>query len=202
MTMGMASAWDAMPSAVVFACESRGAPPPLHVPGVASRVGIDINPLDVRSTDDVAWLRALVWPEHDDRRALLDAAIAVAAKDPPRLVRGDVFEWLPVEVAAAPVDSTLCVVATFVLNQFSRSDLARFRAMLEDLSVARPIWLVVIGLTEFVLQGEHDGQAIRVWTLRIDAGRGKYRLSSLCNPHGRWIEYQPDERYYEWLPWE
>ena len=189
-------------SAVVLECESRGAPPPLVLPRVASRAGIDINPLDVTSPGDVEWLRALVWPEHDDRRALLDAAINVAAKEPPRLIGGDVFELLPEEAAAAPDGSALCVVATFVLNQFSRPDLARFRSMLEALSCRRPVWLVVIGLTEFVLQGEHDGQAIRVWTLRIDGGKGLYRLSSLCNPHGRWIEYQPNEPYVEWLPWD
>jgi hypothetical protein len=52
---------------------------PLPVAGddrVVARVGIDANPLDVRSDDDAAWLRAAVWPGDPARAARLDAAIA------------------------------------------------------------------------------------------------------------------------------
>ena len=55
---------------------------PHRLPEVAWRGGIDLNPLDVRRTDDVAWLDALVWPEHDDRRERLRAAAAIAAVRP------------------------------------------------------------------------------------------------------------------------
>ncbi|MFE4545324.1 DUF2332 family protein [Arthrobacter sp. NPDC056727] len=45
-------------------CRTRGPVPlPGSLPHVAWRAGIDLNPLDVRSPDDVAWLEALVWPE-------------------------------------------------------------------------------------------------------------------------------------------
>lgn len=67
---------------------------PAAVPDVVWRAGIDLNPLDVRSPEDVAWLRTLIWPEHAHRRQRLDAAVALAATDPPRLVRGDLVEEL------------------------------------------------------------------------------------------------------------
>src|SRR5690348_8572148 len=63
-------------SSVKLDCPSRGAPLPLEsgVPAVASRWGIDLNPLDLRRDEDRSWLEALIWPEHADRRALLKAA--------------------------------------------------------------------------------------------------------------------------------
>ena len=71
----------------------------------AWRGGIDLNPLDVESDDDMSWLLTLVWPEHDDRRAQLANAIEIARADPPDLRRGDLVEMLPalVDEAAAAV---------------------------------------------------------------------------------------------------
>jgi hypothetical protein len=67
------------------------------------------------STPHVAWLDALIWPEHAHRRARLRAAMAVAAADPPLLVRGDLVDDLPTLAAQAPPGATLVVFHTSVL---------------------------------------------------------------------------------------
>jgi len=64
---------------------------------------------------DVAWLEALIWPEHAHRRARLRAAAAVATAEPPLLVRGDLVDDLPALAAQAPADATLVVFHTSVL---------------------------------------------------------------------------------------
>jgi hypothetical protein len=84
---------------------------------VVWRAGLDLNPLDVTDPADVAWLDALIWPEHDHRRARLRAAAAVAAADPPLLVRGDLVDDLPALAARAPAGATLVVLHTSVLYQ-------------------------------------------------------------------------------------
>ena len=81
------------------------------------RAGLDLNPLDVTDPADVAWLDALIWPEHAHRRARLRAAAAVAAADPPLLVRGDLVDDLPALAAQAPAGATLVVFHTSVLYQ-------------------------------------------------------------------------------------
>jgi len=48
------------------ACELRGdrmPPLPDDPPAVAWRVGLDLNPLDVRDPEAARWLEALIWPE-------------------------------------------------------------------------------------------------------------------------------------------
>ena len=58
-------------------------PLPERVPEVAWRQGVDLNPLDVTDPDTAAWLTALVWGGHTDREERLQAALRVAAVDPP-----------------------------------------------------------------------------------------------------------------------
>jgi hypothetical protein len=90
---------------------------PAAVPDVVWRAGLDLNPLDATDPEDVAWLEALIWPEHAHRRARLHAAAAVAAADPPLLVRGDLVEDLAALAARAPTDATLVVFHTSVMYQ-------------------------------------------------------------------------------------
>lgn len=98
-------------------CATTGMTPPDRRPEVVWRAGIDLNPLDVTDPADVAWLDALIWPEHEHRRARLRAAAAIAAADPPLLVRGDLVTGLAGLAAQAPAGATLVVFHTSVLYQ-------------------------------------------------------------------------------------
>jgi hypothetical protein len=101
----------------VLDCAATGMPPPARLPEVVWRAGLDLNPLDATDPADVAWLDALVWLEHSHRRGRLRAALAVAAADPPMLVRGDLVDDLPALAALAPAAATLVVFHTSVLYQ-------------------------------------------------------------------------------------
>jgi hypothetical protein len=101
--------------APVLDCAATGIAPPADVPEVVWRAGLDLNPLHVTDPADIAWLDALIWPEHTHRRARLRAAAAVAAAEPPLLVRGDLVDDLPALAAQAPAGATLVVFHTSVL---------------------------------------------------------------------------------------
>jgi hypothetical protein len=168
-------------AAVVLPCSLSGAEPPQRRPDVVWRAGIDLNPLDAGDPDDRAWLEALVWPEHEDRRARLTAASAVVADDPPRIVRGDLVAQLPALAAQAPPDATLVVFHTAVLVYLSTDDRARFR---DEVARAGAVWVSNEAPGVF---GDIDA--------RLPAGvdtRGTFVLSrdgspvALTHPHGRW----------------
>ena len=112
----------------VLECAATGVAPPAGLPEVVWRAGIDLNPLDVTDPADVAWLDALIWPEHAHRRARLRAAAAVAAAEPPLLVRGDLVDDLPALAAQAPAGATLVVFHTSVLYQVPGPRRAAFAA--------------------------------------------------------------------------
>jgi len=113
-------------SAPILDCRATGLNPPPTRPTVAWRAGVDLNPLDVTDPGDVAWLEALIWPEHAHRRERLHAAIEIARDDPPRLVRGDALAALPGLAAQAPADATLVVYHSSVLYQMPPPDRSRF----------------------------------------------------------------------------
>ncbi len=78
-----------------------------------------------------------------------------------------------------------------------RETLAR---MLKALSFSRDIYLVQIGCPDFIERGAQlDGEE-QVWILRIHNGAGEYRISSVANPHGRWLTMQPDSPWKAWKP--
>ena len=114
-------------------CTVTGLTPPTTLPEVVWRAGLDRNPLDVRDPGDLAWLDALIWPEHDDRRARLHAAAAIAAAEPPRLVHGDALDDLAEVAAAAPADATLVVFHTSVIYQLPQNRRPAFTALAASL---------------------------------------------------------------------
>ena len=92
---------------------------PERAPAVVGRVGVDVVPIDVRDEDQTSWLRALVWPEHRERAALLASALALAQRTPPRVVRGDALACLPDLLREARRDAAVCVTHTHTLNQMT-----------------------------------------------------------------------------------
>jgi hypothetical protein len=117
----------------VLACAATGMAPPADLPEVVWRAGLDLNPLDVTDPADVAWLDALIWPEHEHRRARLRAAAALAAAEPPLLVRGDLVDDLPALAAQAPADATLVVFHTSVMYQVPAPRREAFAKMVRGL---------------------------------------------------------------------
>lgn len=90
-------------------------PVPARHPEIAWRGGVDLNPLDVGDEDAMAWLTNLVWPEQDERRSRLRAAITVARHEPPSIVRGDLFDALPALLAEAGRHGTPVVFHSAVI---------------------------------------------------------------------------------------
>ncbi|SDY13852.1 hypothetical protein SAMN05661080_02448 [Modestobacter sp. DSM 44400] len=132
------------PSPVTLSCELSGpVPVPARVPKVVARMGVDLNPLDPADPDDRAWLHALIWPGHPERRSRLDAALDLAAAEPATMFTGHLLDQLPVAVAAAPAASTTVVFHTAVLAYLSDDDKAAFIALVGGLPVR---WISQEGL--------------------------------------------------------
>ena len=125
--------------APVLSCRCLGPVPlPSRPVDVVWRAGIDINPLDVTDPDDVRWLSCLVWPGEGDRAQRLAAAIDLARRDPPRLIRGDLAERLAETAAGAPRDATLVVFHSVVLAYVSPAKRLEFARAVTALDA---VWL-------------------------------------------------------------
>jgi hypothetical protein len=113
---------------------TSGAPPlPGVVPEVAWRAGIDLAPVDVTDPEAVRWLENLVWPEQEERRARLRAAVEVARADPPRIEAGGLLERLPAVLDQVPEDVVTVVFHSAVIAYLDHAGRERFAALMEGL---------------------------------------------------------------------
>jgi hypothetical protein len=171
-------------SPVHIACELRGAqqpPLPAALPLVARRVGLDLDPLDVRDPDAALWLRALVWPDEAGRAELLQQAIRVAQQDPPRLWPGNALDLLPEALATIPNDQALCVFHTHTINQFAPEARARLSALLAEHAAGRNLYRISI---------EWLGEVYpRLELVAFESGVRTESLLAYCGAHGEWLEW-------------
>lgn len=130
-------------AALELPCAVSGPVPlPSVLPDVAWRAGLDLNPLDVRSEDDMRWLQSLVWPEQTDRLDTLHAAAAVAREDPPRIETGDLTVDLAALAADAPAEATLVIFHTAVLAYVDDAGRAAFAASVAEVAGGRrTVWI-------------------------------------------------------------
>ncbi len=173
-------------SPVRLACELRGdrVPPlPDESPAVAWRVGLDLNPLDVRDPEAARWLEALIWPEEYAHGApRLRRAISVAEQEPPTLLAGDALDLLPEALAAVPEGASPCVFHTFTLNQISDVGRQLFSTILAEHARERDIHRVSIEWLE-----ADDSPLLRL--LRYADGAEEDRLLARCDDLGEWMEW-------------
>ncbi len=193
--------WGRSASRVELETELRGSgtvTPPARVIPVASRAGIDVNPIDLADRDELLWLRALIWPEHVERHGQLMDAAAELADSPAPVHRGDASCDLPRLLDRVPAEAALVVYSTIALYQMSRQGRRRITEELEARSRERPVWRAT-------LEGAHPPS---LTLTRYRAGSGETELLARASPHGEWIEWRrraprrrtPGERW--WRRWE
>jgi hypothetical protein len=171
------------PDAPTLRCAPRGPVPlPARIPAIAWRAGLDLNPLDVTSDDDVRWLSCLVWPGEGDRERRLAAAIASARRDPPAVHRGDLLTGLPALAAQAPAGATLVVYHSSVLYYVAPDQRAQFTSTVRGLGA---IWLSneAPGVLPGTAAPARDDQ---MCVLARDG-----QPIACTDSHGTWLQWRP-----------
>lgn len=156
--------------------------PPLgRTPTVASRVGLELNPVDLGDMTQRDWLRALVWPDHVARFRRLEAALEAYAHVKPEIRAGDALALLPDALHAIPEDQPVCIYHTLVIYQFSASMREALENILTVAGLRRPVW-------RLGLEGLLNGEAPLLLS-RYHDGTRDMRTLALCDPHGAWIDW-------------
>ena len=179
-------------SPVQLSCELRGAalpPLPNTMPGISSKLGIDLHIINLTDENERRWLQSLVWPEHQDRANLLAAAIGVQRQHAVRLMNGDGLELLPQVLAGISQSSIACVFHTAVLNQFPRENRAVFSNLLAEYGEANDLaWI-----SAEMAPGAPSIVQVEVTTW-LNANR-HHQILARAHPHGRWLEWTASANY-------
>jgi hypothetical protein len=148
---------------------------------VVSRVGLELNPVDVTDSNDEAWIRALIWPDQPERHRRLAAALRRAATDPPRIVAGDGLTDLAPLISGLPTRAAACVVHTHVMNQLGPSGREAFDDVLRTVSPNRPVYRIA---------SEWLRTPTPVLDLTVyDQGTRSYLPLGTADKHGAWLDW-------------
>jgi hypothetical protein len=178
---------------------------PTSFPAVAARMGIDLNPIDVRDLDAALWLRALVWPEHRDRAERLERAMAIVAHEPPRLMAGNALEVLPNALSRIPPEAAVCIFHAHTLNQASPDARQQLLELLAAQSVTREIhhlsmesravWHARSPTQEATLPAQRRPELRALahyeleWRRFARGGLTEQAVLARYHPHGGWLEW-------------
>ena len=187
-------------SPLVLECELRGTVAP-HLPDgfphVSSRIGLDLEPVDLHHRDQARWLVACQWPDQPERLHRTRTAIALAHGDLPTVARGDaVDDVAPLVRDVAPVALPV-VTATWALSYLPEARQRAFVAELDRLGTERDLSLVfaeqpveVPGLPVPPRpDGQPDGRPTALVAVHWrDGVRAAERLADQ-HPHGTWLEW-------------
>jgi hypothetical protein len=174
-----------MTSEVQLHCSLIGAMKPTlprEMPSIQSRVGIDIHPIDIMNTDEVRWVRALIWPEHIDRADLFERAIGVARRDPPQVILGNAADVLLSAANTLPSDSVLCIFHSYALNQCTEAIRNQIVANIEELARSKDVFRVSLEW-----YGGQKQPQLELYS--YTAKRREQQLLAHCESHGRSIEW-------------
>ena len=164
--------------------EWSGEAPALSHPTIAERRGVDLNPLDPTSPEDLLRLMSYLWPDQPER---LDMTKAVAGAAPAPVDKADAIDWLEHRLVAAPEGHLHLIQNTVAWQYFPPETQAHGLALLTAAGAAatrdRPLaWL------QLETDGDLHGLGGAAITLQmwpsgdvINLGRADF--------HGRWVRW-------------
>jgi hypothetical protein len=89
------------------------------IPVIDYRIGLDLHVVDHSCTDSIAWLRALIYPEHRSRREKLEAALRFRSSWNLDLRDCDGFASIQAVIDEVPPNNIPVIYHTNVANQIS-----------------------------------------------------------------------------------
>ncbi len=162
-----------------------GEMPPVRQPQIATRAGVDLNPLDPQRADHLLRLTAYLWPDQPERLSLTRAAASVMKA---QIDAGDAIDWLSDRLSTAPQGQLHLIQHSVAWQYFPTQVQARGTAMIEaagaQATSERPLaWLSMES------DGDTKGNKGALIQLRIWPGDITLHLGR-ADFHGRWIDWR------------
>ena len=166
--------------------EWRGPPPPSAPVQIVAIAGCDRAPIDLADPDQAQRLKGYIWADMPERQVRLDAAIALARQQPPRLDHADAGAWIAARLAA-PQDAgvTRVVFHSIVWQYLPDETRAAITAAIEtagaQASATRPLAWVQLETNRTTFRHE---LRVRYWP-----GGGEEVVLGTAHAHGAWVEW-------------
>ena len=164
----------------------RGSPPPAGAIRITEIAGCDIAPVDLADPAAALRVKAYVWPDAPERLARMDAAIALAAQQPPTLTATDAADWTAARLTRPQASGVTRVIQHSIMWQYLGDHRrAAITAMIEAAGAAataeHPLAWIMLETNRATFQHE---LTIRYWP-----GGGAPVVLGHAHAHGAWVEW-------------
>ncbi|MER8481574.1 DUF2332 family protein [Mesorhizobium sp. M1322] len=178
--------WGDPASPVRLAPEVRGRAVPFGgVINVRHRAGCDIAPVNVADASARVRLRSYIWADQAARLARLDAALSLAEKLQPLLVKADAADFVEKALAARQQGGAFVLYHSIMWQYLPRATKDAITASLEQAgrqaAAAAPV-------ARLKMEPRDPTKQWAVLSLTLWPG-GETRRLAHCDYHGRWIEW-------------
>ncbi len=176
--------------------------PPLALPSIATRTGIDAAPIDPLSDDGALWLLACLWPDNLTRFTRLRGALMTARiTTPPVVHQGDIVDDLARVAATIPPDVPLVVFHTWVAAYLSPDRQAELVQAVRALAQERTVHhlyaespIETPGLPTPPSPSPRPTSSLATALVHLPPdGAAPVRLAD-AHPHGKWLQWWPTRR--------
>lgn len=148
-------------------------------PPIAARIGLDLHINDLTNHADYLWLKALIWPEHQERLLAFEQAAGQLAENPVRLIEGDGVSMIGEAAEQVPADSLLCIFHTHVANQMPASVKRKLEERIQGIGRKRNVIHIYNNMWDSLLH--------------VDAyinGQETSQIIGRTDGHGHWFEWR------------
>ncbi len=173
-------------SSITIKPEWRGDPPPANPVEIVAARACDISPIDLTDERQANRLKAYIWADARDRMTRMDAAIAMAGRMPPDLVRQDAGEFVKEVLAAKQEEGTTRVLFHTIMWQYlPAATRTAIKDMMEEAGAKatadKPLAWISLETNRETFKHECR---VRYWP----GGDGIVQLTE-AHPHGAWVEW-------------
>lgn len=159
--------------------------PPSAKPKIASRGGVDLNPLDPRSPEGLLRLSSYLWPDQPERLERSRAAASIVGGT---VDQGDAIDWLETRLQSAPKGHLHLIQNTVAWQYFPASAQERGQMLIEAAGqIATED--TPLAWAQMETDGDATGKVGAALTLRLWPGDVTLNLGR-ADFHGRWLAFE------------
>jgi hypothetical protein len=167
----------------------RGPPPP-NSPVTITRISsCDQAPIDLSDPTSALRVKSYVWPENIDRLARMDAAIALAAVQPPNVAKADALDWVLERLSSRQEQNVVRIFNHSIVWQYIPEDRRqKIRDAIETAGQSatpeRPLAWIMLETNRETFKHE---LSVKYWP-----GPDTSHLLAEAHAHGAWIDWHGD----------
>lgn len=147
-------------------------------PPVSTRVGLDLNTVNLKNEEEHLWLKSLIWPEHKERLFMFEEAASYINYSSVHLVEGDGINLLPNYVENISMDSAICIFHTHVANQIPLELKKKLLKTVKDIGDKRDVFHIYNNIQDRYLHLDYYLNGIE----------SKNTIAE-TDGHGRWFKW-------------